>query len=314
MGRLFAVVLLAVSIPLAAQSVTPSSITPPPPQSARQALLEMIFGKGETDFQKHLPEDARQALIHKGETPETSNILRVATIGRELTKESGHIETFDTGSILLVGNMSEHEKVEVDVERDGLIGEADEIELSIHYFKDGEPQSLPVVPGLTFTFKQEKEIWRLTELTAAAHIPLTDPDYLKGLRKQQDEETESQARNRINVIAGAESGYLGRHPDLGYSCSLQTLFAPDPGEDPNNQVFDPGQGNDQWYGYRIALSGCDGNPPSKFKITATPADPDAKLKTFCTDETGKLKFLPAGKTSNCFSRGNAVAQNPQGAD
>jgi hypothetical protein len=312
MGRLFAVVFLAASISLSAQS--PSSITPPPPQSARQALLEMVFGKGENDFQKHLPEDARLALIHKGETPETSTILRISTIGRELTAGGGHIETFDAGPILLLSNMNEHEKVEVDVERDGLIGEADEIELSVHYFKDGEAQPLPVVPGLTFTFKQEKEIWRLTELTAAAHIPLTDVDYLKGLRRQQDEETESQAKNRISLIAGAESGYMGRHPDLGYSCSLATLFAPDPGADPNTQVFDPGQGNDQWHGYRIALSACDGSPPSRFRITATPADPDAALKTFCSDETGALKFLPPGKTSNCFSRGKLVSADNTGTD
>src|SRR5258708_4322202 len=32
---------------------------PPPPQSARQALIEMFVGKGPDDFVKHLPEDAR---------------------------------------------------------------------------------------------------------------------------------------------------------------------------------------------------------------------------------------------------------------
>src|SRR5712672_204594 len=46
---------MAGSISLRAQTATP-----PPPQSARQALLEMLFGKGENDFKKHLPEDARQ--------------------------------------------------------------------------------------------------------------------------------------------------------------------------------------------------------------------------------------------------------------
>ena len=80
------------------------------------------------------------------------------------------------------------------VEHDSLLGEDDEIELSVHYYKDGQLQPLPVVPDLTFTLKQEKEIWRLTEVTAAAHVPLTDPDYLKGLRKQQNEANESQRR------------------------------------------------------------------------------------------------------------------------
>lgn len=277
----------------------------PPPQSARQALLEMLFGKGENDFQKHLPEDAQKTLIRKGETPETSTILKISAIGRQMTAQGEHVETFDTGLILLSAVMNKHEKVEIDVDRDNLIGEADEIELSVHYYKDAQPQALPVVPDLTFTLKQEKEIWRLTEITAAAHIPLTDPDYLKGLRRQQDEETELQIRNRMVVIAGAEAGYLGKHPELGYSCPLPSLFLRDPGANPAD-VFDPGQGNDEWYGYRFTLSDCTGTPPSKFRLAAVPADPDAGLKIFCSDESGSLKFSTTGKPSNCFTHGEPL--------
>jgi hypothetical protein len=292
------------SISLCAQPATPL-----PPQSARQALLEMLFGKGENDFQKHLPEDARQVLIRKGETPETSTILRVSTISRQMVAQGEKVETFETGPIFLSAVMTPHERVECNVERDSLMGEADEIELSVHYYKDEQLQALPVVPDLTFTLKQEKEIWRLTEITAAAHIPLTDPDYLKGLRKQQDEETESQVRNRILIIAGAESGYVSKHPDLGYSCSLSTLFARDPNANPAEFIFDPGQGNEEYYGYRVTLSSCEGNPPSKYRITAVPADADAGLKTFCTDESGSVKFVAGGKTSSCFSRGKPIGEN-----
>ena len=303
--------LFAGDIILAAQTVTP-----PPPQSPRQALLEMLFGKGENDFQKHLPEEARQTLIRKGETPETSTILRISTFGRQMMTEGEHVETFDTGSIFLSGMMNSREKVEFDVERDSLMGEADEIELSIHYYKDAQPQALPIVPDLIFTLKQEKEIWRLTEVTAAAHIPLTDPDYLKGLRKQQDEEIESQVKNRIAAIAGAEGSYLGKHPDLGFSCSLSTLFARDPGANPGEAgaVFDPGQGNDEWYGYRFALSGCEGSPPTKYRITAVPIDSDAGLNTFCSTESGSVKFVAGGNTSKCFSRGKLVDAQSQGTD
>ena len=273
----------------------------------------MLFGKGENDFQKHLPEDARKALIRKGETPETSTILRVSTISRQMVAQSQKVETFDTGSIFLSAVMSAHETVECDVERDNLMGEADEIELSVHYYKDQQPQPLPVVPDLIFTLKQEKEIWRLTEITAEAHIPLTDPDYLKGLRKQQDEETESQARSRVMILAGAEAGYLGKHPELGYSCSLSTLVTHDPGANPGD-IFDPGQGGDEWYGYRFALSGCEGTPPSKYRITATPTDSDADLKTFCSDESGPVKFVAGGKTSTCFSGGKPITEDQGGTD
>ena len=71
----------------AASLLHAQTVTPPPPQSARQALLEMFLGKGENDFQKHLPEAAHQALIHKGETPETSSMLRISTIGRQMVAQ-----------------------------------------------------------------------------------------------------------------------------------------------------------------------------------------------------------------------------------
>lgn len=292
---------------LPAQTSTP---TPqPPPQSARQALIEMFMGKGDNDFAKHLPEDARHALIRKGESPETNTILRISTIGRQLAAQGEHLEMFDTGSTLLLSEQNDHrERIEVNVERDSLIGEDDEIELSVQYYKDGQLQSLPIVPRLIFSFRQEKEIWRLIEVTAAAHVPLTDPDYLKGLRKQQDESNEAQAKMRLTLIAGAEAGYVAKHPDMGYNCSLESLFAQDPAAAPgeNNGPFDPAQGNSEWNGYRFALTGCEGNPPAKFQVSAVPTDPDAGLKTFCDDQSGTMKFVMGEKISTCFGRGKPV--------
>jgi hypothetical protein len=303
----------------AARSALLAQISPssPPPQSARQALIEMFMGKGENDFAKHLPEDARQTLIHKGETPETNMILRISNFGHMLAERGGHLETFDTGLTLLRSEQSDgREKLEVNVEHDSLMGEDDEIELSIQYYKAGQLETLPVVPRLIFTFRQEKEIWRLTEVTAAVHAPLTDPDYLKGLRKQQDKADEAQAQMRINIIAGAEAGYIAKHPDLGYSCSLTTLFARDPDGTPGENSgsnADPGQGGSDWNGYTFALTGCDGNPVAKYRISATPDDSDANIKTFCTDQSGTMKFVVGEKISTCFSHGQPVGSN-NGAD
>jgi hypothetical protein len=299
-------VAVAGSIVLPAQ--TPTS-TPPPPQSARQALIEMFMGKGESDFAKHLPEAARQTLIHKGETPETSVVLRISMIGRQMAAQGEHLETFDSGPTILLNQQKDgHEKIEVAVEHDSLLGEDDEIELSVHYYKDGQLQPLPVVPRLIFTLRQEKEIWRLTEVTVAAHVPLTDPDYLRGLRKEQNEANESAAQMRVTMIAAAETGYAARHPDSGYTCALSTLFARDPASAPQEGgvYFDPGQGNEEWNGYRFALAGCDGVPALKYHLTAAPVDPDASVKTFCSDESGTPKFVTTGKSTSCFSRGQAV--------
>lgn len=311
MRQIWLVLLLAIAlaISLSAQTATQTAgqtATPPPPQSARQALIEMFMGKGDKDFEKHLPEAARLALIHKGETADTSVVLKISTIGREMIAQGAHIETFDVGPTLLINTQNDgHERIEVAVEHDSLLGEEDEIELSIDYYKDGQLQTLPVVPRLTFTFKQEKEIWRLTEVTAAAHVPLTDPDYLKELRKEQDEANETAARNRVSNIASAETNYAAEHPDLGYACSTATLFPQTPAEEgvPSNAADDA---NDESNGYRFALSGCTGTPASKFRITAVPTDSDAGLKIFCADESGTVKFVTGGNGSGCFSLGEPV--------
>lgn len=307
MRQIWLVLLLTVagSISLAAQTASQPS-PPPPPQSARQALIEMFLGKGDKDFEKHLPEAARQALIHTGETADTSVVLRISTIGREMVAQGEHIETFDEGPTLLVNTQGDgHERIEVAVEHDSLLGEEDEIELAIHYYKDGQLQTLPVVPRLIFTFKQEDEIWRLNEITAAAHVPLTDPDYLKELRKEQNEANETAARNRVSNIASAETNYAAAHPERGYACTLATLF-PQTSAEEGAPSYPAEAANAESNGYRFALTACEGTPASKFRIAAVPTDSGAGLRTFCADESGTLKFVTGGKSSGCFSQGELV--------
>jgi hypothetical protein len=118
---------------------------------------------------------------------------------------------------------------------------------------------------------------------------------------------------RITMIAAAETSFLAQHPDLGYSCALSTLFAPNPlPQDPsgtplpNPGFFDPGQGNEEYNGYRFVLTGCDGNPATKYRVSAVPSDPDSTLKTFCADESGTVRSLASGTASSCFTRGQVV--------
>jgi len=308
MWRICSLLFLALAgISLRAQtSATPVT---PPPQSARQALIEMFMGRGADDFNKHLPEAARLALIHKGETPETSIALRISNIGRQMVAQGEHLETFDAGPNLLVSEQRDgHERVEVVVEHDSLMGEEDEIELSIRSWKDGQLETLPVVPRLTFRLKQEKEVWTLSEIIAAAHVPLADPDYLQGLRRQQNEANENAAQTRMGIIVTAETGYATNHPDRGYTCTVANLFAQDPGASQGEagRFYDPGQANEEWNGYRFALAGCDGAPASKYRLTAVPIDSESGMKTFCANESGTLKSVAGGKSSSCFSRGQVI--------
>jgi hypothetical protein len=257
-----------------------------------------------------LPEVARQALIRKGETPVTSIVQKIGMLGRQMTMQGEHVETFEVGPTLLVSEQGDgREKVEVIVEHDSLMGEEDEIEISIHAYRNGEPEFLPVVPRLIFSMKQEQEIWRLNEVTLSLHAPLTDPDYLKGLRKQQDETNENMASGRVNMIASAETTYAAKHPDQGYTCKLDNLFAREAPADAPDQSpggYDPSAANEESAGYRFAISGCGGSPASKYQITAIPTDSDAGMKTFCADQSGDMRFIVGGKASACLSRGEPV--------
>jgi len=300
-----ALVVAGVVSPLAAQTA------PPQQQTARQALIEMFLSKNPDDFARHLPEDARQALIHKGETPDTSVVLRIASIGRGLAAEGQHVETFDVGPNILVSELPNHERVEIGVEHDNLMGEQDEIELSVHSYKDGLEEFIPVVPRLIFMLQQDKEIWRLTEVTVEAHVPLTDPDYLKGVRKEQNDANQDAALARVNMMVESQKGYAAQHPDVGYSCALQSLASQNQQTNPTESGAAPGpQGNEEWNGYRFTVTECGGTPSTKYRLTAVPTDSDAEMKTFCADESGKVKFITSGKPSNCFSAGQNANPEP----
>jgi hypothetical protein len=311
MRRIFFLVLtLAVGNPATeAQMQTPTQ----PPQTARQALVEMFLGKEADAFTKHLPEDARHMLIRKGESAETSIVQRISMLGRQMTAQGGHLETFDVGRTLLTSEQQGREKtrVEVLVEHDNLMGENDEIELSIQIYKNGEPEFLPVIPRLTFSMTQEKEIWRLSEVTVAAHVPLTDPDYVKGIRKEEDEGNEKMASMRVSVIASAELAYSASNPARGYTSSLTDLFGKSERaetSDQSSELYPSGWGTEEVSGYRLSISGCDGSPASKFQIVAVPADSESQMKTFCTDESGTVRFETAGKDSDCLKRGKPFTQ------
>jgi len=300
MRRIGTALLVAVAAGLSAAAQNP----PSQPQSARQALIEMFTGKGENDFTKHLPSAVLAALVRKGETPEVSLLFRVSGAVRGgLITQGEKVETFDTGPNILVSeDDNSHERLEVAVERDSLSAEDDEIELSVRLYKNGAPEALPVIPRLIFTLKQEKEIWRVTELTVAAHVPLEDPDYLKGLRQQQDEINESAAQTRVNMIAQAEINYAASHRDSGYFCTFQEPNQNTEGQ--TNAYSAPV--NDESNGYRFSLTGCGGKPATKYRLKAVPLDADAEIKAFCVDESGALKSVPAIDSSKCFTQGETV--------
>src|SRR5581483_7214418 len=114
-------------------SFAQSAAQPPaPPQTARQALLEMFTGAKENSFEKHLPEAAVHTLIRKGSNRQTSWVGQLSMFARMAQTPGSHLETFDVGSLLLSFEQnSGREKLELMVEHDDLQGDEDQIELSV---------------------------------------------------------------------------------------------------------------------------------------------------------------------------------------
>src|SRR5207302_2397756 len=111
-----------------------------------------------------------------------------------------------------------------------------------------------------------------------------DPDYLTGLRRQQDEFNENMASSRMGMIASVEAAYAAQHPDHGYTCKLAELFAQQASADGADQTSgenDLGLASGEFPGYHFALSACEGSPASKYQITAIPTESDSGMKTFC---------------------------------
>src|SRR5689334_20769689 len=162
----FAVTLLSTSFTFSYQKPQPQTA---PPQTPRQALIEMIRGGGEA-ITKHLTVEMQQAIpggqaskttasAHKSgsggariaksdstaelhTTVTTSNSgmgFDVAMLGLIPAFAGKNLETFEAGPVFCVyTDQVKKEKMEVRVENDDLRGTEDDMQLSFHIFKDGQ--------------------------------------------------------------------------------------------------------------------------------------------------------------------------------
>src|SRR5713101_8453412 len=117
MRGLFAIaaVLLLASL-LNAQS--PTALNPPPPQSARQALIEMFFGTAADRLEKHLPDVTRKTFKRMDSGNGQSFLSEFSMLASQAKAGGAALQTFDTGPTLLTaeGPGQEVEKVEITVE------------------------------------------------------------------------------------------------------------------------------------------------------------------------------------------------------
>jgi hypothetical protein len=309
--------LLLISFTVLAQTrQTPAS---PPPQTPRQALLEMFFGTSPNHLEKHLPEIAKKAF-RQLDTPGSQGFLApVSMILAEVRGTGSTFQTFDTGPVLLLTEEPQTQrKFEIAVEQDNLVGEENQIDLSFHMYRQGRQETIPVIPRLTFLMKTEAGIWRLNEIALSVRMPLADPDFMKGLvkdlKKQQQGSNQAMANSSLGRIISAESKFHEEHSERGYTCSLAELAQLGPEENPESRGLagvDGELASGKKNGYIFVLTGCD---RLHYKVAAEPASAAAGQHAFCADESGEIKFASDGKATTCLSRGKSMSEMQMSTD
>lgn len=308
--------LAAFSLVAAAQQ----QAAPPKPQTPRQALIE-IATKGAEGISKHLTVEV-QALLAK-----SSNKAAIGFLGSfNSMKPDKGLEAFDSGPVLFTYNDSaQHTKYEVRVDNDDMAGDQDDLQLSLHAFRDGQEQESDfglLSPRFAVSLKQQQGIWRLSKISLGADVPIGDPAFFEktflkvaeggasglsavtgvssaGDVKAGTEPPRAMPPEQVVMMLGyAEDTFAGQHPETGFTCSLTALAD-------TNQIMgvDRQVATGVYNGYRFNLSGCEGKPAGSFQITAEPVLAVAGAKAFCTDATHNVRFSEDGKGSSCLMFG-----------
>lgn len=298
----FALLLWGAILPATSQTRTT-------PQTARQALLEMLMAKSPAQFSRHLPSETKeQILAAQGGSP----LNELSGLAGELQRPGFSIATFDEGDNLIVAtDPLAKRKIEVAVESDNAHGDEEDLQFAVHVTRDGQPETLPVDPAIRCTMKSEAGIWRLNEVAVTLRLPLGDPDFLKGLAARAETSAalarESAAASALRTLNTAEVMYSSTYPDVGYTCSLSALGGSD--DTPSAQeamLVDPNLASGLKDGYIFQASGCTGSPIDRYRIVAVPASPENGQRAFCTDENAVIRFAEDGQESTCLTNGQPL--------
>lgn len=297
----------------------------PPPQTARQALLEMFFSKTPGTFIKHLPAATLEALQKSGAM---ANLAQYSMIASQLQANEKNFQIFETGSVLLSGeDPKTGQKVDITVINEVTRGEQDDIELSFQTYKEGKPQRVAFMPHMTFSMKQEAHIWKLNEISVTVRVPLADHDVLTAFTESMQKAhaaaattnasfttqsepvaptTDPQVLKAMHTILNAQLTYAVSYPNVGFTCTLSELDGFGSGERNEHQamLIDSGLAAGRKYGYVFAVSGCGPAPARAFQLTATPNANTFGRKTFCADQSNVIRS--SDDPAKCLASGTPV--------
>jgi len=116
--------------------------------------------------------------------------------------------------------------------------------------------------------------------------------------------SEASAVASVRTLNAAETSFMLAHVDKGYTCSLSDLA----------DLIDPSLANGQKSGYVFRLQGCAADeigdlnrPNAKYQVIATPVKrSNTGVKTFCSDESGAIKYDYSEDAQDCFLNGSPL--------
>jgi hypothetical protein len=300
---------------LLAQSQAPAA----PPQTPRQALIEMISG-GQEGAMKHLTVEMQKSLQGDGKSNAASQLAAFD----QIRAASSGFQVFESGEVLISANdPKNNEKFEVHVDSDDLSGDTDNMDISFHQFRDGVEQDIPYTAMLsrfTVGMKKQENIWRLNELSIDIKVPLGDPKLLEKFGSgigpgmfgakvggvsasgKPEKPRDMAPREAVMMLGFAESQFARTHPEIGFTCTLPDLAKP------NMFNLDPHIFSGEPYqGYKFSLSGCQNKPSGSFHLVAEPVSPTGKAQAFCTDATNNVRSSDDGLGSSCLTSGKLAS-------
>ena len=290
-------------------------------QTPRQAVLEMFSGN-EEKFRQHLTvevqEKLRQLLKNAASGPSVPFQNFPATAGQKF-------DSFETGPILFAFNNAEqHQRLEIRVEADDWKADEDNMELSLHSFRGGIEEEMPVRLRFQLGLKLQDSVWRLNTLTVSANLPVGDPRILDkrwwmpqmfGASRTLEagapanvEQAQISPMRAVHRITLAENLYAQRHPEVGFTCALSNLVNVGKGLDENGsyRFLNPEFAGGLYNGYRFALQGCAGKPARNFQVIAEPVS--GKGRAYCADEKRPVRSSSDARGATCLTSGSIARQ------
>src|SRR5437763_7253071 len=133
-------------------------VTQNPTQTPRQAMIELLTGE-ESAAKKHLTLEVQRQIAATERNPSAGGMSLLGMMNMAKGAGGPEFQAFETGPILfLADNPKDRQRFELRVESDTARGETADIDLSLHAFKDGKEEPIPIGFHLLLGLKQQQSI------------------------------------------------------------------------------------------------------------------------------------------------------------